>query len=143
MENPGRELEMQKMVTIDGEDYKLHCFGPTRAITLGVRLNKMILEPIVGMSGAAGDESKLSETLMTCARTLTKNMDASETVGIIKELINCVTYQNKSINFETHFMGRLGHLSKVVGEVVRFQFSDFTSAIGQVFRDLIANKKLV
>lgn len=141
MDSPGRGVELQKIVVVDGEEYRLVCFSPTRAIVLGAKLSKMVLEPMAGMAAVAGDEDKIAEALMLCARTLTKTLDGMETVNIIKELLTCASQQNKMLNFDIHFQGRLGHMSKLVGEVVKYQFADFTGAIGQAVAELMDKVK--
>lgn len=137
METTGRGVELSKEIMVESEGYRLVCFSPTRAIVLGAKLGKLILEPLAGMAGVAGGEDKLSETLMLCSRTLMKNMDANEVVNLIKELLTCVSQSNKLLNFDQHFQGRLGHMSKLIAEVIQYQFADFTAAIGQAVAELM------
>jgi hypothetical protein len=43
--------------------------------------------------------------------------------------------------FEQHFQGKLGTLIKLTVEVVKYQFEDFTSAIGQTVAEAMGPKE--
>jgi len=126
----GNNPELQRMVTVDGEEYKIVTFGPTKAFTLAARLTKFIGEPLASMAGAVGSEQKAAEMLPLAVKSLCNNLDEDAVLSLIKELLNSVSQRNKMLDFEQHFQGRLGHMIKLVGKVVEVQFADFFSELG-------------
>lgn len=132
MEDSGRAaVEYQKLITVDGETYKLHVFMPSKAFKLGARVAKLLGEPVVAMSKASGDESKVGDAMAHAVKSLMSNLHEDEVWVLINDLLACVSFENKSISVDNHFKGRLGHLLKVVSEIIQFQFKDFFAAIGQ------------
>lgn len=132
MERPeGTGIEYQKHVRVDDEDYKLHVFMPTKAFKLGARVAKVLGEPVVAMASAAGEEAKALEAMPAAVRALLANLHEDEVWSLIKELMTCVSYNGKSIELDNHFKGRLGHMLKLVKEIIEFQFKDFFVAIAQ------------
>jgi len=130
----GTGIEYQKYVDVDGSQYKLHVFMPSRAFKLGARVAKFLGEPAVAMAGAS--EDKISDALSSAVKALTSNLHEEEVWALIVEMLQCVTFESKPINVDNHFKGRLGHLLKVTAEVMKFQFNDFFSAIGQAIADV-------
>jgi hypothetical protein len=130
-ETPGRGIEKQIFITVDGAEYKLHLFSPTRALKLSARLAKFIGEPIAAMASAAGDEARSLDVLPIAVKSLLNNLHEDEVIGLLKDLIACATHENKSINFDLHFEGALGRLFKLSTEIIKYQFSDFFAVIGQ------------
>lgn len=132
MSNPGRAIELQKELTIDGEDYKIHMLPPSRAFKLAVRLTKFIGEPVAAMAASAGDGEKVAAVLPAAIKSLMNNLDEDGTLSLIQQLLESVTQKNKQLNFEHHFAGRLGHMLKLTTKVVEVQFSDFFESIGDM-----------
>lgn len=131
MQNTGGTsgIEYQKLETVDGETYKFHVFAPSKAFKLGARLAKFLGEPAVAMAGVPGDNSGV--LLRNAVNALVNNLNENEVWALIGELMLSVSYDGKPISVDVHFMGRLGHLLKVVTKVVEFQFKDFFESIGQ------------
>jgi hypothetical protein len=132
MENPGRDIEYQKIVSIDGIEYKIHLLSPSRAIGLSVRLSKLIGEPLAAMAGAGEDPAK---ALPNAVRSLIMRMEEGEVVSLLQSLIATVTLQNKALSFDLHFHGRIGHLLKLAIKVVEVQLGDFTASLGEIMSE--------
>jgi hypothetical protein len=132
-----REVELQKLVTVDDQTYKLVLFMPSRAFKLGARVAKFMGEPAVAMAAAAGDENKAIEALPIAIRALLNNLDEDQVWGLIKELMTCVSQNNQMVDVDLQFRGQLGHLIKVVAKVVEYQFQDFFGAIGKAIAEVM------
>ena len=127
-------VQYQKTVHIDGYDYKIHSLIPSKAFKLGARLAKVVGEPLAAMASASGDADKAGEFLPKAIKALQANLDEEQVWTLIKDLLCSVEFESKFFNqasIETHFQARIGHLFDLFGEVVKFQFSDFFSAIGK------------
>jgi hypothetical protein len=134
-------VEYQKTVTVDGEDYKVHLLPPSRAYKLATKLTKMIGEPLGTMAGSMGDEAKSATALPMAIKALTTNLADDDSLVLIKALMETVTFENKPLNFESHFQGRLGLMLKLVAKVVEVQFADFMGAVVEMVKDAIAAVK--
>jgi hypothetical protein len=119
----------QKVVLIDGDEFKINIFAPSRSLKLLARITKLIGEPLMMMAGGKGDRSLAAELLPKAMRALTERMDEQQILNIIQELLASVTYQNKQITLDIDFHGRLGLLTKVLKEVVEAQYVDFFEAV--------------
>ena len=137
MSNPGREVELQKEVLIDGQEYKIHMLPPSRAFKLAVRLTKFVGEPVAAMAANAGDGERVASVLPAAVKSLMANLDEEGTLELIKQLLDSVTQKNKQLNFEIHFAGKLGHMLKLTSKVVEVQFSDFFESIGEMVSGVV------
>mgnify|MGYP001323083618 CR=1 FL=1 len=135
-------IEYQRTVFIDGETYKIMTFGPTRGLKLAARLAKFIGEPLAAMAAAAESEQKALEVLPLAVKALVNNLDEDRVIDLIKELTTCLVVNNKQINFESYFQGKLGHLMKVIGVIIEVQFSDFWSGLAGLVGDLKSGSSL-
>lgn len=153
MEDTGRsgETEYQKLVTVDGDEYKLIALPPSKAFRIGTKLIKLVGEPISTMALVAGDDKgkdkaaageRAAKAIPVAVRALLANLHEEEMYGMIRELLGSVEYDKKLLTkdlIEVHFQKRLGHMVKVVTEVVRYQFEDFFDEIGQAISSVMEN----
>jgi hypothetical protein len=132
MLNPGRvdAIEYQKDVEVDGSTYCVHLLSPSKALKLSFKLTKLVGEPMAQMANASQGKD-VAELLPIAVRALLSRLDENEVLGIIKEMVATCTLENKPINFEDSFQGRLGHLVKLVAKVMEVQFSDFFAGLAE------------
>lgn len=135
------DIQYQTIASVDNFNYKIVAFGPSQGFKLAARLMKFVGEPVAAMASAAGNEAKALEVIPLAVKALCSNLDEDSVLSLIKELLTSVVYQNKQINFEEHFQGRLGHMMKVVGKVVEFQFKDFFTELGDSFASAMSKPK--
>lgn len=143
MQNPGRDtqvsIDFSPSVNIDGHDFRVHLLMPTKAIRMGAKLTKLIGEPFAGLARGDGDEEEFKKALPLAVRTLTQNLDQEETYAIISQLFQTVsTPDNKLLNVDTYFHGRLGLMFKLLVQVLEIQFTDFFLGAVESFKSLMA-----
>lgn len=132
----GRTVELQQTCEIDDVAYGIMLFAPTRALKLQIRLAKIIAAPMAEMAKAAGDVDPLT-ILPTAVKLLMEKMaDEEEVVGLIKDMMTCVTREKKQLNFDLEFHGRLGTMLKLLLKVIEVQFQDFTEALSGSLKGL-------
>lgn len=138
---------MNKILEIDDQKYLVNSLSPTKAWKMGIKLTKMIGEPVAAMARAAGDDGKAAEAFQPAVRSLLDNLDPDESMAMIKELLAGVEIQGEqkamitSAVFELHFNGKMGHLLKLVSEVIEFQFADFFAAMGDAIASMTTREK--
>lgn len=119
-----------KTVVYGDTEYMITMLPPSRAIKLLTKLTKIVGEPMAKMAAAAGDQK--DEMIPMAIAALTSKLEAEEVLALVKELMTCVTKDNKSINFETEFMGKLGTVLKLCKEVLEVNYSDFLEEISSL-----------
>jgi len=129
------ENEKQKYVTIGDSEYMIMVLPPTRAIKLLTKLAKIIGEPMSTLTaGKQGEDGQVSgvDMLPKAVSLLMQNLDEQASINLIKEMMTCVTVDNKSVNFEKQFHGKLGELMKVCKEVLEVNYADFLQEISEL-----------
>lgn len=134
MEERGTKgIDYQPVVEVDGVSYKIHLYGPSKAIKVLAELMKFIGEPIAAVAiSATSGEDKMAEALPRAVKSLAMSMDNDRVLSLVKDLAGTAHKDLKPINFEDEFQGRLGHLFKLVAKVVEVQFGGFLGEIGQL-----------
>ena len=117
-----------KTVVVGDVEYKINLLPPTRSIKLLTKISKVIGEPMATMSGA-GDEKKVEDLMPKAVQLLMANMDEDSVIIIIKEMMSCVFKENKSINFEIEFLGRLDVMIDLCKEVLELNYKEFLGKI--------------
>ena len=137
METRG-SIEYQKNVKVDGQTYKVVLLPPTRALKIAMKLTKLIGEPMAAMAGAGGDEISSAKALPAAVKALMERIDEDSVLDLIKEMIGTCVKENKSLNFEDEFHGRLGHLIKLFAAVLEVQFKDFFTDLAGMLKQSLA-----
>lgn len=117
-----------KTVTAGGVEYKINMLPPTRAIKLLTKISKVIGEPMAAMAGAS-DGKKVDELMPKAVNLLMSNMSEDNVLAIIKEMMTCVFKENKNINFDIEFMGRLEVIFDLCKEVMEVNYKEFLGKI--------------
>jgi hypothetical protein len=105
--------------------YDLQQLPPTKAIKMMTRTIKLVGEPLLVM--LAGGQRDITEVLPTVAKILREGLDENEVDSLIKEFMGCVFFQGQPVSpqFETHFMGKLPVIFKLLIEVLKLNYADF------------------
>ena len=127
------KLRTQVSIEHGGEllNYEIQQLPPTKAIKMMTRTIKLVGEPLLVLM--AGGTKNLTDVLPGVARILRDGLDENEVDFLVKEFMGCVFYQGQPISpqFETHFMGRLPVIFKLLIEVLKLNYADFLSDFAQ------------
>jgi len=132
-------MRFEEDFEIDGENYKVKHFSATRGTRIFARLVKFAGEPVAkfltaGKAIKENDEVAANAVLGQAISALSSRIDENEVEGLIKDILDSVQVieaksgKLRSVGaeyFDVHFQGRIGHLFKVLGKTVAFQYSDF------------------
>lgn len=115
--------------------YQVNMWHPDRAIENMTWLVKLVGEPVLALvvqSGSVKDllDSDMDLTLMVPAvRSLVGNLSEKEVVFKVRQFTEGMLCDGAKVVYDTHFMGRTGHLIKVVTGVLKAQYADFFDAL--------------
>jgi hypothetical protein len=132
-------MRFEEDFEIDGENYKVKHFSATRGTRIFARLVKFAGEPVAKFLSAGkaikeNDEVAANAVLGQAITALSSRIDENEVEGLIKDILDSVQVIDAKSGklravgaeyFDVHFQGRIGHLFKVLGKTVAFQYSDF------------------
>ena len=113
-----------KPVTLDGVKYDVGRFAPTIALSLIARITKAVGPAFAAISaakGAATDDDAVAKATVSAATLLCQNLDAGETVSLVKDLMQVVAVPGGSASdrFDQCFAGpNFGHIFPLVREVI-------------------------
>lgn len=119
-------MKNKKQVELDGKTYVVGCLTTTAALKLLTRITKIVGAPMATMSMAsAGSEL---ETLLPKAITiLSEKLEPEEFLSIVKELMRCVTLDNKMLNIDTDLDLKTTLL--LCKEAMEVNYEDFLSEV--------------
>ena len=128
-------------VELDGKVYIIGDWQVDKSLKVLVWLTKTFGESIAGifmteegfetLGGLQGDEDASEETKLAIAEFVTKllqNLDEDQYVKYCKIIIDGVKCEAKDINFNFHFLGKIGTLHTLMFHVLKQQYRDFFSA---------------
>ena len=132
-------MRFEERFEIDGEKYLVKHFSATRGTKIFARLVKFAGEPVAKFLSAGkalkdNDDAAANAVLGQAISALSSRIDENEVETLIKDILDSVqVIEGKSGKlravgaeyFDVHFQGRIGHLFKVLGKTVAFQYSDF------------------
>lgn len=113
-------------ITIGEDRYTVSQFPATKGTKVLARLVRLIGEP---MSYLLDQDGQASDVFPKAARALVDHLDENETMALVNDLLGSVTTGGAPIIFDTHFQGRIGHLFKLLKEVVQYQYEDFLDVV--------------
>ncbi len=98
---------------IDGHQYVIGQLTTTRQLKLLARLNRILLEPIGNLTGGPDQEVSLKDLnldIKGACKALADNLTEDAVVDTVKELLEPVLRDGKTINFDQDFQGEMKHL---------------------------------
>jgi hypothetical protein len=115
--------------------YQVNLWHPDKAIENMTWLVKMIGEPVLALVVQQGSIKDLLDTdvdaavLVPAVRSLVTNLHEKEVVLKVRAFTEGMLCDGGKVIYDTHFMGRPGHLIKVVVGVLKAQYADFFDAL--------------
>lgn len=132
-----------KTFRIDQEDYQFGLLDPETAMKTWVRFLKMGLGPFgsllskVSLKGGKVDIGDIDFDLSEALQTLALRMDEQEVMDLIHTMLSQVRDKNGAeLVFAVQFIGRIGHLLKVVGKAVEVNYADFFGVFGGLIKKM-------
>lgn len=125
-------MKMSDTRSIDGVDYEFTMYSATKGAKMLSKLTRLIGEPLAMFADEEKIDKDLGKVLPLAMRALSEKLDDDVVVSMIKDILAeaRVGGNQVSVIFDTHFAGRYGHLFKVVGEMLSFQYGDLKNALG-------------
>lgn len=128
-------------VTVIGEHkYTIGHWTVDKQVEILTKLTKLMGETLLRMFILGGDQKKEStgvmdnpavmEAVAASFGGLVTRLNEQEVKQLLRDIVtDQVMCDGKQFDYNTHFMGRIGHLFKVSLAVVRHQYSDFLDVI--------------
>lgn len=128
------QVRVEKDFSLDGEDYKIIMFPAEQGLKVLTKLVKIVGEPMMELAKMQQDKTAMYDHLASAIRSLALKLDDDNVVSLCKTLCSCVikggdgsmTLDRK---FNLHFQGRLGHMFKLLVEVVNHNYADFLDVL--------------
>lgn len=136
-----------KDLILDGTRYVLSQYTARNAVALLVKLSKIIGKPLGILTGQTEKDSEAvkKKLIGEAIDALTSNLEADETITLIEQILKGVSIidgdTNRPLVFDIDFAGRLGHLFKLLKEVLMFQYSDFLGDLAAITPSIAVSKK--
>lgn len=138
-------MRKTQSVEIDGEAYSVTYFSATKSLEVLIELSKLAGEPVASLFSDSGDvlDVDLKEILPKAVRALVGGMDKANTVALIKQIIDSASKDGQPIlpGFDVMFAGRIGHLLKLIGSILKMQYGDLKNVLGAVAQLQVATPK--
>ena len=115
--------------------YQVNMWHPDKAIENMTWLVKLMGEPLVAIVVNIGSVAELMESdvdltlLAPSVKHLMQNLNEKEVVIKVNQFTEDMLCDGAKVDYETHFMGRPGHLMKVIMGVLKVQYADFFDEI--------------
>lgn len=124
----------QKDFSLDEESYTITMFPADQGLKVLSKLVKLIGEPMMELAKMNNDKEAMFDHLAAAVRSLSMRLDDENVVSLCKQLSSCVIKhgdgsQTIDKKFNTHFSGRIGHMFKLLVEVVNFNYADFLDVL--------------
>ncbi len=127
-------IQLHRFV-VDEIEYQVSNYTAKKGLKLLTRLVKVAGKPIGILAGGAKkmEEAGGEGVLADAIEALTQGLDEDSTLSLVMDLVDGIIInangRERLVIFDTDFQGKLGHLFKVLKEVVQFQFSDFLGGL--------------
>jgi hypothetical protein len=121
---------------IGDNSYTVTQFGATKSLKMLHRVGKFIAEPLSKLAGeikpgaSIADQNITTETLGKAVQCFFTSCDENTFEVTVKDLLTSTTRNNKPINFDIDFCGKIGELLKVLAFILEVNYKDFFSGIG-------------
>lgn len=128
--------------TIGDHKYTIGHWPVDKQVKMLTKLTKILGEPLFKMlvmgnpANAAKEDAgfmdnpRVMEAMAASFSGLVARLDEEEVKQLMRDVVtDQVLCDGKPFDYNTHFMGRIGHLFKVAVAVVRHQYADFLDVI--------------
>ncbi len=116
---------------VGSHSYQANMWHPDKAIGNLTWLTKIVGEPILAVIVNVGSVQELMDSdvdlqlFLPAVKSLVSKLDESEVVSKVREMTEDMLCDGAKVKYDTHFMGRPGHLMKVLLQVLKAQYADF------------------
>lgn len=132
---------------VGGNVYTIQLLPATKGLVIGTDLIKLAA-PVLGLfADNSDDEFALPEEqdlFFQASTVLVNNMDKLDIVEMVQDLLTGMTFNSKTVEFDSHFRGDYGTLLMVLETALKENFGSFLSSYLKVkgieipsLRDLI------
>lgn len=134
-------MRKQENVTVDGEQYMITMLHPDNALEVWAWLMNRFGGSLVKLFSSLPKGQKLTEMMTmnvsdaagalnfeSIGMEIVANIKSDEVKQNAKVLLSTVHQKNQPVDYVTHFMGRPGHMMRVIIKAIQVNFADFFSA---------------
>lgn len=131
-------MRHSKEFEVDEIHYTTSHFPAAAGLELGAELAKLFGEPLATLSASGGLDADIVNGLAPAVAALAKHIEPKEFVSLAKRILATTRARGENgfvdvgPQFDNHFMGRHFHLFKVLAEVLKYQFEDFSNAFASL-----------
>jgi hypothetical protein len=133
-------MENNKEVIVDGCRYLISHHPVETAWDIGVELVKMTGASAASMAQVGDDGDKIASALTQAVTMLLQKLDSKSSMALMKKILSTVEFQGEEggagkkfllneTSIKAHFLGRIGSMMRLTGEVIAFTHADFFDAI--------------
>jgi len=124
-------------VRIDGELYQIGQWPVDKSLEVLTWLTKTLGETVTSLIGAHASiddfmDKDLGESIGPAIRSLIPRLQEKEIRDKARQITDGILCNGKLVVYDVHFMGQIGHLFKVMVEVLKVQYADFFGALSAV-----------
>ena len=120
-------------VRVDGELYQIGQWHIDKSLEILVWLTKTVGESIANLATTGDLESlmdkEISEVIGPAITALVPKLQEKEVQQRCRDIVAEVLHEGRQIVYDVHFQGRVGHLFKLMAEVLKVQYKDFFGAL--------------
>jgi len=120
---------------VGAHEYQVNMWHPDKAIENLTWLTKLAGEPLLAVFVNIGSIEELMSSdvdlrlLAPAVKHLFQSLNEKEVVLKVNQFTEDMLCDGAKVVYASHFMGRTGHLMKVVTEVLKAQYADFFDEI--------------
>ena len=118
---------------VDGELYQIAQWQVDKSLEILVWLTKTMGESFAGILQTGNSEELLdqdiTELLAPAIANLVPKLNERDVQKKCREIVEEVLHEGRQIVYDIHFQGRVGHLFKLMVEVLKIQYRDFFGAL--------------
>lgn len=119
-------------VLIDGETYQIGQWPVDKSLEMLTWLTKTLGESFAALANGNIEElmdREISAVIGPALKSLIPRLHENEVKERARDIVDGILCGGKKVVYDVHFMGRIGLLFKVMGEVLKVQYSDFFDAL--------------
>lgn len=140
-------MRKDKELYLDGTRYIIGQYNARNAVALLVKLSKIIGKPlgILTAQTERDTEETKKRLIGEAIEALTSRLESDETLSLIDQILKETSIidgdTNRPIIFDIDFAGKLGHLFKLLKEILTFQYADFLGDLAAITPSMAASKR--
>lgn len=133
-------------IVVDDRKYRVSQYTAGTGLKIFTKLAKLIGGPLSMLASKGMDAEVSGDLLGNAVSALTSQLEPDATLALTKEiLLNTQISDNdkyRDITFDYDFAGRFGHLSKLLKEILKFQYADFLGELVAITPNISASKTI-